>query len=37
VLGIERTAYTYRDVPVETRVRYVNTAGLRYLSLLGKR
>lgn len=37
VLGIERTGYTYRDVPVETRVRFVNTAQLRYLSLLGKR
>jgi GntR family transcriptional regulator len=37
VLRIERTAYTYRDVPVETRVRFVNTARLRYLSLLGKR
>jgi GntR family transcriptional regulator len=37
VLRIERTGYTYRDVPVETRVRFVNTARLRYLSLLGKR
>lgn len=37
VLRIERTGYTYRDVPVETRVRFVNSARLRYLSLLGKR
>ncbi len=37
VLRIERTAYTYGDVPVETRVRFVNTARLRYLSLLGRR
>lgn len=37
VLRIERTAYTYRDVPVETRVRYVNTARLAYLSQLGRR
>jgi GntR family transcriptional regulator len=37
ILRIERTAYTYRDVPVETRVRYVNTARLAYLSQLGRR
>jgi GntR family transcriptional regulator len=37
VLRIERTAYTYGDVPVETRVRYVNTARLAYLSQLGRR
>jgi GntR family transcriptional regulator len=37
VLRIERTAYTYGDVPVETRVRFVNTTRLRYLSLLGRR
>jgi GntR family transcriptional regulator len=36
VLRIERTAYTYGDVPVETRVRYVNTARLAYLSQLGR-
>ncbi len=37
LLRIERTACTYGDVPVETRVRLVNTARLRYLSLLGRR
>lgn len=37
VLRIERTAYTYGDAPVETRVRYVNTARLAYLSQLGRR
>jgi GntR family transcriptional regulator len=36
VLRIERTAYTYGDVPVETRLRYVNTARLAYLSQLGR-
>lgn len=36
VLRIERTAYTYRDAPVETRDRYVNTARLAYLSQLGR-
>ena len=36
VLRIERTAYTYGDAPVETRVRYVNTARLAYLSQLGR-
>ncbi|HUE46316.1 MAG TPA: GntR family transcriptional regulator [Aestuariivirgaceae bacterium] len=36
VLRIERTAYTYRDVPVETRIRHVNTARLAYLSQLGR-
>lgn len=36
VLRIERTAYTYRDAPVETRVRYVNTSRLAYLSQLGQ-
>jgi hypothetical protein len=33
---IERTAYTYRDVPVRTRIRHVNTARLAYLSQLGR-
>jgi GntR family transcriptional regulator len=37
VLRIERTAFTYGDVPVETRVRHVNTARLAYLSQLGRR
>jgi GntR family transcriptional regulator len=37
VLRIERTAYTYRDQPVDTRVRYVRTTHHRYLSVLGKR
>jgi GntR family transcriptional regulator len=36
VLRIERTAYTYGDAPVETRVRHVNTARLAYLSQLGR-
>lgn len=36
VLRIERTAYTYRNEAVETRVRFVNTARLRYLSLFGR-
>jgi GntR family transcriptional regulator len=36
VLRIERTAFTYGDVPVETRVRHVNTARLAYLSQLGR-
>ena len=36
VLRIERTAYTYGDAPVETRIRYVNTARLAYLSQLGR-
>lgn len=36
VLRIERTAYTYRDTPVETRIRYVKTARLAYLSQLGR-
>jgi GntR family transcriptional regulator len=35
VLRIVRTAYTWRDVPVDTRVRYVRTTGHRYLSRLG--
>ena len=37
VLRVQRTAYTYCDVPVETRIRVINTSRLRYLSLLGKR
>lgn len=37
VMRIERVAYTYRDLPVETRIRYVNTARLAYLSQLGRR
>lgn len=36
VLRIERTAFTYGDAPVETRVRHVNTARLAYLSQLGR-
>ena len=36
LLRIERTAYTYGDAPVETRIRYVNTARLAYLSQLGR-
>lgn len=31
-----RTACTYGDAPVETRVRYVNTARLAYLSQIGR-
>ena len=37
VLRIARTAYAHRDVPVDTRVRYVSTARHRYLSVLGQR
>lgn len=35
VLKIVRTAYTYKGLPVDWRVRYVNTAHHRYLSVLG--
>jgi len=37
VLRIVRTAYTYRDLAVDTRIRFVNTTRHRYLSVLGKR
>jgi len=37
VLKITRTAYTYKDLAVDTRVRFVNTRHHHYLSLLGKR
>lgn len=37
VMRIVRTAYAHKDVPVETRVRLVDTRVLRYLSILGKR
>lgn len=37
VLKIVRTAYTYKDQPVDTRVRYVRTTHHTYLSVLGKR
>jgi GntR family transcriptional regulator len=37
VMRIVRTAYTHKDVPVETRVRLVDTRLLRYLSIVGKR
>jgi GntR family transcriptional regulator len=36
VLRIERTAYTYQDQPVETRVRHVNSAAHGYVSVLGR-
>lgn len=36
VLKIVRTAYAHKDVPVDWRVRYVNTASHRYLSVLGR-
>lgn len=36
VLKIVRTAYTYKDAAVETRVRFVQTRKHRYLSLLGR-
>ena len=36
VLKIVRTAYTYKDVAVDTRVRYVQTRNHRYQSLLGR-
>jgi len=37
VLRIERISYSYRDLPVDTRVRHVRTDRYRYLSELGKR
>jgi GntR family transcriptional regulator len=37
VLRIARTAYAHGDTPVDTRVRFVNTAHHRYLSVLGQR
>jgi GntR family transcriptional regulator len=37
VLRIVRTAYTHKDQPVDTRVRFVRTTHHRYLSVLGKR
>lgn len=37
VLKIRRTGFAHKDLPVETRVRYVNSANHRYLSLLGGR
>jgi GntR family transcriptional regulator len=37
VMHIVRTAYTHKDVPVETRVRMVDTRLLRYLNVVGKR
>jgi len=36
VLKVVRTAYAYKDLPVDWRVRYVNSAQHRYLSMLGK-
>jgi GntR family transcriptional regulator len=36
VLRIARTAYAHRDTPVDARVRFVNTAHHRYLSVLGQ-
>lgn len=35
VLKVVRTAYAYKDVPVDWRLRYVNTRSHRYLSVLG--
>ena len=35
VMKITRTAYAHKDLPVDWRVRYVNTQSHRYLSLLG--
>lgn len=36
VLRIARTAFAHGDTPVDTRVRFVNTAHHRYLSVLGQ-
>lgn len=36
VLRIERTAYTYKDQPVETRVRHVDSTAHGYVSVLGR-
>jgi GntR family transcriptional regulator len=35
VLRIVRTAYAYKDLPVDLRVRYVDTRGHHYVSALG--
>ncbi len=35
LLQIQRTAYTYTDVPVEFRFRFVNPAGSRYRNVRG--
>jgi GntR family transcriptional regulator len=37
LLRVERTALTYRDAPVEFRVRWVRTTDHRYLAVLGRR
>ena len=37
VMRIVRTAFTHKDVAVETRVRMVDTRFLRYLNIIGKR
>ncbi len=37
VLRIIRTAYTHRDIAVDTRVRYVKTSRHGYVSVIGKR
>ena len=37
VLRIVRTAYAYKDLPVDTRIRFVKTTHHRYLSVSGKR
>ena len=37
VLRIARTAYAHGGTPVDTRVRFVNTAHHRYMSVLGQR
>lgn len=36
ILHLRRTAFTYRDQPIETRVRYVSCARHGYLNTLGK-
>lgn len=37
VLKVIRTAYTYRDIAVDTRVRYIKTSRHGYVSVIGKR
>ena len=37
LLRIQRVAYTYKDVPVDARVRLVDSSRPAYLSVLGSR
>jgi GntR family transcriptional regulator len=35
LLRVQRTAFTYKDTPIEFRLRYVNTAGCQYRNVRG--